>query len=299
MTRRIIKGKAPIYKSLLREQFNESIPFDVTFEIVENGDDNQVKENKKEVKAHKIILATFSSVFRAMFFGPVKETKDVITVKETTAEAFKTMIEYFYQVDIDCGEIDVIEMFDIVNLAEKYNVTELNDELKEQMEKVPITMDNLMEVAAIASKFSQFGDISSALLLNCAKLFKKEVRTSGDQVKFMLEQHARGDCTGIAMDILALSKTLPPVECENCKEENCMDGQPVEHAKFEKGLKVKVNTSCDYWATGEDALCFIVEELVGFGSNRVRMREEVSLEEYNELTFNAYNVSTLCYNCAK
>jgi len=303
---RIIKGTIPVYASLLREQFDESIPFDVTFEIVDKSDDdaehhNQVKGDKREVKAHKMILATFSSVFRAMFFGPMKESQDVIPVKETTFEAFKKLIDYFYQVDIDCGEIEVIDLFDIVNLAERSNVPELKEELKEQMEKVPIAMENLIEVATIASKFSQFEEVSSALLLNCAKLFQREVHTAADQVQFMLDQRDRGESAAVAVDILALSKTLPPLECENCKEQTCLDGQLVEHAKFVPGLKVKVSTSASvsgYWGAGGGSFAakrYIVVNVVSSTQVRIWDVGDLVADTYPTVWNNS---STLCYNCS-
>ena len=218
--RNTLEGRNPEFVSLLKEQFDENIPFDITFEIVEKeeGDDadennRQVKGNKRNVKAHKMILATFSPVFRKMFFGPMKESKDIIPIKETTVDAFNKLIEYFYQVDIDCGEIDVIELFDILNLAERYNVPKLKEELKEQVKKVPIDMKNLVEVGAVALKFSHFEDVSSALLLHCAKVFQKKVRTAAAQVQFMQEQQARGEFAVIAAKyIISLSKTvmLPP-----------------------------------------------------------------------------------------
>jgi len=287
-----------VYASLLKDQFEESIPFDVTFEIVEKGEnDNEENDKREEVKAHKMILATFSSVFRAMFFGPMKESKDVIPIKDTTVEAFKKMIDYFYQVDIDCREIELVKLFDIVNLAERYNVPMLKEEMKEQVEKVPITMENLMEVAAIASQFSHFEDISSALLLNCAKVFQKEVNTSDDQIQFILDQQARGEfAVNYATNILALSKTLPPLGCENCKNEKCLDGQPVEHAKLEKGLKVKVDTSFTAaWGIGGGAYAarrYIVENVRG-SSNEAGLKEEGNFKTV------IHNRSTLCYRCTK
>ena len=57
-------------------------------------------------------------MFTHMFYGPMKETKKVIEVKETTFEAFKKMIEYIYNVDIECTEISLQEIYDIVNLEQ-------------------------------------------------------------------------------------------------------------------------------------------------------------------------------------
>ena len=70
-----------------KEEFldpSNGIPPDVTFVIEDdNGDQAQ------EVKAHKTFLAVASPVFRKMFYGSAKDTRDVIPVKETTKEAFE------------------------------------------------------------------------------------------------------------------------------------------------------------------------------------------------------------------
>ena len=57
-------------------------------------------------------------MFKHMFCWPMKETKKVIEVKETTFEAFKKMIEYIYNVEIECTEISLQELYDIVNLEQ-------------------------------------------------------------------------------------------------------------------------------------------------------------------------------------
>ena len=74
------------------------------------------------------------------------------------------MIDFFYRVDIDYKNMTVPELFDIVNLAEQYDVPKLMQELIVGLTKVPLTMNNFMEVANIASEFSQYEDASSALL---------------------------------------------------------------------------------------------------------------------------------------
>ena len=81
----IIKGRKPEHAILLQDPALSGIPCDVTFEIAE--EDSTSAEGrlvKREIKAHKYILAGCSSVFTHMFYGPMKETKKVIEVKETT-----------------------------------------------------------------------------------------------------------------------------------------------------------------------------------------------------------------------
>merc|ERR1719481_750481 len=119
-----------MHASSLRCQDDDvGIPFDVTFKIFEN--DNTTVGNYesdvevKEVMAHKLILASYSPVFKRMFYGAMKETKDVIPVEQCTAKAFSLLIDHFYQVDINCKEMTIEELFDLVNLAEKYDVPKL------------------------------------------------------------------------------------------------------------------------------------------------------------------------------
>ena len=68
---------------------DSDLPPDVSFLVQgENGEDQETR-----IRAHKLLLAGVSPVFQGMFYGPMKETGEVV-VKETTLDAFKTMINY-------------------------------------------------------------------------------------------------------------------------------------------------------------------------------------------------------------
>ena len=70
---------------------DSDLPPDVSFLVqTEDGD------GQRCVKAHRFPLSCVSPVFRGMFFGPIKETSEVVEVKETTAEAFETMVNFIY-----------------------------------------------------------------------------------------------------------------------------------------------------------------------------------------------------------
>ena len=70
---------------------DSEIPHDVHFLAITENEDN---DSRKLIRAHKVLLAEVSPVFRGMLFGPLKETREVIEVKDTTHEAFNTMIKY-------------------------------------------------------------------------------------------------------------------------------------------------------------------------------------------------------------
>ena len=65
---------------------DSTLPPDVTF-LVKGGD-----EGDKEIRAHKFLLAGTSPVFNRQFFGPIKNTRKIMGVKDTTQEAFVSMI---------------------------------------------------------------------------------------------------------------------------------------------------------------------------------------------------------------
>ena len=200
--------------------------------------------------------------------------------------------------DVDCSELDIHELFQIVNLAERYNIDRLKEEMKNQMEILSIPMENLMEAVAMASKFSNFEASSSALMLNCAKVFQKKIPGMAEQFQFMQDQHLRGNGL-LALELLALVRTLPALEpCENCNEvEICLRGLPVEKEKFREGLKVKLSDAEVWNGVGDKR--FKIAALLG---NQVRLMEVGTPSFFFDATplgmgGRLTNGATLCYNC--
>ena len=75
------------------------VPFDITFKLKDSG---------KTLQAHKCILGMSSPVFSKIFFGKLKETKDVILVEESRDGAFSSVINYIYGKSIAwAGEDDI------------------------------------------------------------------------------------------------------------------------------------------------------------------------------------------------
>ena len=70
---------------------HSEIPPDVFF-LVKTEEAENAESSRKSFGAHKLLLSGNSPVFRKMFFGSMKETGEVIGVKETTPEAFTTMM---------------------------------------------------------------------------------------------------------------------------------------------------------------------------------------------------------------
>jgi len=293
----VTKGKL-IQLSVLQEP-SYGIPGDVTFHIQDGMVD---KENAipSEVKGHKAILGAFSPVFKSMFFGPMKETRDIIPIEQTTLKAFEIFIDYIYQKDIDWSKMTVLELYDIVNLAERYQMSDLMKEIKTQMEIVAITDESLMDTAHIAAQFSQFPGVSSTLLDTCARFLQKTKRTPQDRLDFATNQSGGGQ-EAITLHLLILVRDLPPLEeCGNCREpkDKCMDGKVVESRdKFTIGLKLRVNTRCGiYWGTnggGRAGKVYTVLSKPAFDVVSVQ-QEGAGAETY---AYQYSGTETFCYNC--
>lgn len=82
------------------------------------ADVNFVFKNEAEVEkvpANKAILAALSPVFRAMFFGPMKEKGDVEMV-DATADGFKEFLGFFY---LDQVKLTIENIDEVIQLADK------------------------------------------------------------------------------------------------------------------------------------------------------------------------------------
>lgn len=85
---------------------------DVHFTLLDDDD------NIEKVPANKIILAALSPVFDAMFFGNLKEGKEVEIV-DASAAAFEEFLQFFYLNEIKLT-IENIEC--VARLADKYDI---------------------------------------------------------------------------------------------------------------------------------------------------------------------------------
>ena len=90
-----------------------------------------------------------SPVFRKQFFGPLKTTEDTVDIKDTTIEAFTTMISYIYEPsdsktfslsDITCPQA----LCELLNLLERYGMMTMGSLVRSTLESLPITSENMM-----------------------------------------------------------------------------------------------------------------------------------------------------------
>ena len=161
-----------------------AIPYDITYQIV-----GEKEEILGQVSAHKFVLSMNSTVFRGSFFGfdNVDKMAAVKNIKDTTVKAFQTMLDFIYRREIDFKPMTVREIFDLVSLAELYMIPGLMATLRQQLEALAVTKDQVMEVAAIAVEFGIHETASKTLLANCARVLATVLKTRQDVVDFVIE----------------------------------------------------------------------------------------------------------------
>ena len=152
---------------------NSDLPPDVSF-LVRTGED---EASSKRIRAHRWALAGVSPVFRAQFCGPMKDEREVIEVKKTTAEAFQTMIDFIYRlprqeaflINSNCPQ----KLFELLELAERYQVLDLKNVANEALKNLVVTRENMIFAATVASNYKvAFEDTSVTLSMKCLKFLR-------------------------------------------------------------------------------------------------------------------------------
>ena len=163
---------------------DSDLPPDVAFLVKgeEEGGDGQ----SRTIRAHRLFLSGVSPVFKGMFFGPMKDTAEVVEVKETTPEAFDTMINYIYNPpNGDTFNLDHIscpqKLFELVTLANKYQILNLVTMASEALGNLALTRENMIFTATVAKNYKGvFDDLSTKVLLKCLKFLLDTTRGAGD-----------------------------------------------------------------------------------------------------------------------
>ena len=172
---------------------DSDLPPDVSFLVQgENGEDGETK-----IEAHKFLLAGVSPVFQGMFYGPMKETGEVV-VKETTPEAFKTMIKYIYHPiggeafnlnnDTKCPQ----ELFEVLTLATKYQISKLATLTSDALRSLSITRETMIFTATVAKNYQDtaFKDLSTEMMMKCVKFLLDTSNGGGDVLALVKKTEA-------------------------------------------------------------------------------------------------------------
>ena len=197
---------------------DSELPTDVVFIVEEEyqeenqkGQQEQHQEQQQEQKkvkkvpAHKFLLAGASPVFRRQFLGAAKENTAEVVIKDTTIEAFTTMINFLYVdphpkqftlEDIDCPQ----RLCEVVNISERYQIPDLLKMATSALENLPVTKENLIFTAMTAKNYSVFDKVSKMLTTKCQAFLSSKLKTAEDV--FSMIVRTKESFPGADMDVL-------------------------------------------------------------------------------------------------
>lgn len=118
---------------------------DVNFLFEETDEKGQ--EIQLMIPAHKYVLASASSVFRAMFYGPLRELSDV-KISDCTYEAFKEFLQFFY---MESPDLNGKYMLEVTCLVDKYDIRECLPHC-EKMLKIKWKKETICNIFDLAEK---------------------------------------------------------------------------------------------------------------------------------------------------
>ena len=198
---------------------------------VQTKDLSQLHSTHHVVSAHKFLLAAACPVFGRQFYGPLKEDSNEVVIKETTVEAFSTMINYLYNPLGERFSLDHLKdpqsLCEVFNIAERYQLEELKLIAYKVLSALPINSENMLSTATIAKHWCVFPSVSEKLLEKCNNFLNQEMRTAKDVYKLMF--HTKENCPNADLELLyellqnnaGRPKSLSERTCSNCSWPIC------------------------------------------------------------------------------
>ena len=199
---------------------------------------NEQQEVIGEIKAHKVILAFASDVFKRAFFGNF-ESENAVEIEDSSKEVFGLFIAYIYNKQIKWNEINLKVVSSLFYLSDKYNVKTLKDELISSIPGHEIKKNMVLEVATLAQENLHLTDLSNALFFHAASCLKSEFGNNCQRVyEFYTglgETHAL-----VVFKLMSLMMSVPNQNCLNCKNliADCLGGLGITPNNFVPGAKV-------------------------------------------------------------
>ena len=179
------------------------IPPDIHFEIEDNEG-----TSLGILGGHRSIMALKSPVFKAMLYGPLKETGDQIRIKNSSMKAFQTMLTYIHDAEMDWEfeDLDLIqalkEVLHIADLAERYNLPGLKERTIEYAEDFRYPAEKLFEVASLAEQSAVYKEVSNALQKNCVDYLTATIETP-EHLNAFMDKLSKEEANGVALRLVA------------------------------------------------------------------------------------------------
>ena len=113
----------------------------------------------------------------------------------------------------------VDELFNIANMAKKYQIDALKESVKKGLEAYPLDENNVVICAPHACEYQKFEELSQAVLLHCTK-FLKSVVVKAEDYDMFAAKYCDSDLGETAIKLLGMMSKVAPVPAAKRSEEN-------------------------------------------------------------------------------
>ena len=117
--------------------------------------DVELELNGECIPAHKIILASRSEYFKALFYGGLKETsqKKIQLIENTSSESFQSVLEYIYTGRLRFGDKTKNHLIDLQILSNKYALLDLEKSIIDYIAGSVLSIENACEFYNFADRY--------------------------------------------------------------------------------------------------------------------------------------------------
>ena len=266
------------------------IPGDIEFKVVDEQD-----EVVDTLPAHKVILAVHSNYFRAAFFGTGTLFKQdgTVLIKETTKEAFRDLLGFIYEKEIDFATKTLRELFELLNLAQRYQVDMLKDVVSDFITDFPLSLDNVVMVAATSEEMSHFEEVSTDLGKACVDLLATQLVNVRSVLNFISNNEDGATVVKLLKDLDIKNERMQ--DCDNCGKNPCLNKSSIIFNDLASGQVIQTTNSTSWQSTYRLQVCRVVSVSVS-GATVAWVNPPNSAKQN---TYPKYNMERFTYMCHK
>ncbi len=160
-----ITESVPVPEDKLRESINDLF-------LEQCFTDVSIEVGEKKFKAHKVILASQSDVFRRMFETDMKEKNEcLVRIQDISPEVMEDLLFYFYT---GSPKNSATLARELLVAANKYNVSRLQIMCENEL-MMNLTSENVTPTLILADKLQQTGN--SLLKKECIKFIRNNAKS--------------------------------------------------------------------------------------------------------------------------
>jgi len=154
------------------------LPPDISLKLIPEGGTH---EDGVLVKAHRVVLTLLSPVLKIHISegGEWEDTGSEITLKDVAAKPFLAMMDFFYKKNFKLSkECTVIDLFEILKVADRFEVTKLVEHCKDALKNLPIDLNSLVDTVNTAKGYASltpFESISEEIIKRASDCLSNKV----------------------------------------------------------------------------------------------------------------------------